>query len=89
MEFRVNFGAEDEARLTPCEDDKPKGAETTLFQAGSDYLLSARTNKSFRPMSEALAECRQFIQPLKSDCIPFEKPFTLVNMFWLSTLISK
>ena len=56
MEFRGDFGAEDEARLTPCKDDKPKYTEITLFQAGSDYSLSAITNKSFRPMSEAL--CR-------------------------------
>ena len=36
----MDFGAEDEARLSPCEDDKPKDAEITPFQAGSDYLLS-------------------------------------------------
>jgi len=41
MEFRVNFGAKDEARLTPCKDDKPKGIEITPFQAGSDYSLPA------------------------------------------------
>jgi len=41
MEFRVGFGAEDEARLTPCKDDKPKYTEITLFQASSDYSLSA------------------------------------------------
>ena len=41
MEFRVAFGAEDEARLTPCEDDKPKDAEIAPFQAGSGYSLSA------------------------------------------------
>ena len=40
MKFRENFGAEDDARLTPCEDDKPKVAEISPFQAGSDYLLS-------------------------------------------------
>ena len=26
--------------MTPCEDDKPKVAEISPFQAGSDYLLS-------------------------------------------------
>ena len=41
MEFRVNLDAEDEARLTPCEDDKPEDTEITLFKAGSDYYLSA------------------------------------------------
>ena len=40
MKFCENFGAEDEARLMPCEDDKPKVAEISPFQAGSDYLLS-------------------------------------------------
>ena len=45
MEFRVDFGAEDEARLTPCKDDKPKYTETTLFQAGLDYSLSASVIK--------------------------------------------
>ena len=40
MKFRENFSAEDDARLTPCEDDKPKVSEISPFQAGSDYLLS-------------------------------------------------
>ena len=42
MEFRADFGAEDEARLTPCEDDKPEDTEITLFKAGSGYYLSAK-----------------------------------------------
>ena len=41
MEFRVDFGAEDEARLSPCKDDKPKYIEITPFQADLDYFLSA------------------------------------------------
>ncbi|MBQ8526020.1 MAG: hypothetical protein IJ460_04820 [Clostridia bacterium] len=41
MKSQADFGAEDEARLTPCEDDKPKDAGITLFKAGSDYYLSA------------------------------------------------
>ena len=40
MKFWKDFGAEDEARLTPCKDDKPKVAEISPFQAGSGYLLS-------------------------------------------------
>ena len=36
----MDFGAEDEARLLPCKDDKPKDAEIAPFQAGLDYLLS-------------------------------------------------
>ncbi len=42
MEFRTDFGAEDEARLMPCKDDKPKDAEIALFKAGSGYYLSAK-----------------------------------------------
>ena len=45
MEFCADFGAEDEARLTPCKDDKPEDAEITLFKAGSGYYLSATTKK--------------------------------------------
>ena len=41
MEFRVDFGAEDEARLSPCKDDKPKYIEITPFQADLGYFLSA------------------------------------------------
>lgn len=36
----MNFGAEDEARLAPWEDDKPKVTKITPFQAGSNYYLS-------------------------------------------------
>ena len=32
---------EDAVRLTPCKDDKLKDAEIMLFQADSDYYLSA------------------------------------------------
>ncbi len=28
--------------LSPCEDDKPKDAEISPFEAGSDYSLSVR-----------------------------------------------
>ena len=45
MEFWADFGAEDEARLTPCKDDKPEDAEITLFKAGSGYYLSANLNR--------------------------------------------
>ena len=41
MKFQADFSAEDEARLTPCEDDKPKDDEIALFKAGSDYFLLA------------------------------------------------
>ena len=41
-EFRGVFGAEEDARLSPCYDEKPKNAEITLFQAGlnSSTLLN-------------------------------------------------
>ena len=35
MNFQVDFGAEDEGRLTPFEDDKPKYAENSMLQASS------------------------------------------------------
>ena len=34
--FWEDFGAEDEVRLSPFEDDKPKDAENTDFEAGSN-----------------------------------------------------
>ena len=37
----MNFGADDDERLTPFEEDKPKCAEITPFKAGSDSMLSA------------------------------------------------
>ena len=43
MKFRGGFGAEDEARLSPCKDDKPKHTEITLFKAWFGYLLSPYT----------------------------------------------
>ena len=41
MEFRVNCGADDEERLSPFEEDKPKCTGITPFKAGLDYILSA------------------------------------------------
>ena len=41
MKFRVDFGAKDEGRLSPFEDDKPKDPEITLFKAGSDNYCHA------------------------------------------------
>jgi len=41
MNFRIDFGAEDEGRLTPFEDDKAKDSENTGFQAGSDNYCQA------------------------------------------------
>jgi len=40
MKIRGDFGAEDEARLTPCKDDKPKYTEITLVKAWFGYFLS-------------------------------------------------
>jgi len=39
--FWIDFGAEDEGRLTPFKDDNPKDAENTVFQAGSDNSCQA------------------------------------------------
>ena len=41
MKFRVDFGAKDEGRLSPFEDDKPKDAEITLLKASSDNYCHA------------------------------------------------
>ena len=41
MNFCADFGASDEIRLTPIEDDKPKDAENSKFKASSDYLATA------------------------------------------------
>ena len=41
----ANFGASDEIRLTPIEDDKPKDAENSKFKASSDYLATAMSEK--------------------------------------------
>ena len=42
MNFCADFGASDEIRLTPIEDDKPKDAENSKFKASSDYLATAK-----------------------------------------------
>ena len=39
--FWIDFGAEDEGRLTPFKDDNPKNAENTVFRAGSDNSCQA------------------------------------------------
>jgi len=44
MKFRGDFSAEDEARLTPCKDDKLKYTEITQFKAWFGYLLSPSQN---------------------------------------------
>ena len=33
--------------FVPCKDDKPKYTEIILFQAGSDYSLSARIENAY------------------------------------------
>ena len=78
MEFCVDFGAEDAARLTRCKVDfpvgenvrlrtkgartgvdKPKDTKITLFQAGSDYSLSAK--KKPRQKMPQLCACEIFV----------------------------
>ena len=41
MNFRIDFGAEDEGRLTPFKDDKPKDVENSMFQASSVLVTQA------------------------------------------------
>ena len=40
MNFWVDFGAKDEERLSPFEDDKPKDAENSMF--GAPLVLSIK-----------------------------------------------
>ena len=64
MEFRVDFGAEDAARLTPCKDDKPKYTEITLFQASSDYSLSAKIFQSVKTDKKAVEQSEALFNSL-------------------------
>ncbi len=41
MKFRADFGAEDEGRLVPFEDDKVKDAEISPLQASSVSFVPA------------------------------------------------
>ena len=38
----MGFGAEDEVRLSPFEDDKPKDAENTVCKAASGNFCQAK-----------------------------------------------
>ena len=42
MNFRVNFGAEDEDRLSPFKDDNPKDTENSPFEASSLLVVKAK-----------------------------------------------
>ena len=42
MNFRVDFGAEDEVRLSPFKDDNPKDTENSTFEASSLLVVKAR-----------------------------------------------
>ena len=41
MNFRVDFGAEDEVRLSPFKDDNPKDTENSTFEASSLLVVKA------------------------------------------------
>jgi len=41
MNFRVDLGAEDDGRLTPFKDDKPKDTENSTFEASSVLVVKA------------------------------------------------
>ena len=45
MNFRVDFGAEDEVRLSPFKDDNPKDTENSTFEASS--LLVVKANRYY------------------------------------------
>ena len=44
MNFRVDFGAEDEVRLSPFKDDNPKDTENSTFEASSLLVVKANLN---------------------------------------------
>ena len=44
MNFRVDFGAEDEVRLSPFKDDNPKDTENSTFEASSLLVVKASLN---------------------------------------------
>ena len=48
MNFRVNFGAEDEDRLSPFKDDNPKDTENSPFEAYSLLVVKASRKKVIR-----------------------------------------
>ena len=41
MNFQVDFGAEDEVRLSPFKDDNPKDTENSTFEASSLLVVKA------------------------------------------------
>ena len=41
MNFRVDFGAEDEVRLSPFKDDNPKDTENSTFESSSLLVVKA------------------------------------------------
>ena len=45
MNFRVDFGAEDEVRLSPFKDDNPKDTENSTFEASSLLVVKAKQLK--------------------------------------------
>ena len=48
MNFRVDFGAEGEVRLSPFKDDNPKDTENSTFEASSLLVVKARIRLLFR-----------------------------------------
>ena len=54
MEFWADFGAEEEGRLTPVNDNKPKDAEIPPFKASSDYVASANSQTLAKPRKMAV-----------------------------------
>ena len=68
MKFRIYFGAEDEERLTPFEDDKLKDNENSMFEASSVLVAEAKTRELKRKLIFA---CFAKIFCLPSLCFVF------------------
>ena len=68
MNFQVDFGAEDEGRLTPFEDDKPKYAENSMLQASSVLITQAdsrvRFGKSKKAYNRRKISCKDIFHPI-------------------------
>ena len=71
MEFRGDFGAEEEARLTPCKDDKPKYTEIMLFKAWLGYLLSpyVELHLHFQKIHKFVARNGFFVDKIAGNAI--------------------
>ncbi len=70
MNFRTDFGAEDEVRLTPFKDDKAKDAENAPFEASSVLVVKANFFPLGKPVSQSSSLTRASLFYKKSSLEP-------------------